>query len=101
MTYAEGERDMLVMKHDFTAAYPDESSEAITSTMLDFGFQSDGDSSMARTVSLPAAIAVRMVLEGKIDARGVHIPVISEIYDPVLAELAELGIELKEESRPA
>lgn len=101
MTYAEGERDMLVMKHNFEAKYPDGSAETITSTMLDFGHQPDGDSSMARTVSLPAAIAVRMILEGKITARGVHIPVIPEIYTPVLDELSELDITLKEEFHAA
>ncbi len=51
---------------------------------------------MARTVSLPAAIGVRMILEGKIDLTGVHIPVIPEIYEPVLKELSEIGIVFKE-----
>ncbi len=95
MVYADGERDMLVMRHDFRAEYPDGTTEAITSTMLDYGIP-DGDSSMARTVSLPAAIAVRMILEGVIAARGVHVPVISEIYKPVLEELATLDIVLEE-----
>jgi saccharopine dehydrogenase-like NADP-dependent oxidoreductase len=95
MTYAEGERDMLVMHHEFRAEYPDGSREAITSTMLDYGTPG-GDSSMARTVSLPAAIAVRLILEGAIAARGVHIPVSREIYEPVLGELASLGIGLEE-----
>lgn len=100
MTYAPKERDMICMKHTFRAEYPDGKAEAITSTMLAFG-EPEGDSSMAQTVSLPAAIAVRMILEGKIAARGVHIPVISEIYEPVLEELETLGIGLKEEYKPA
>jgi len=93
--YAEGERDMLVMKHEFHAKYPDGTAEEITSTMIDYG-EPGGDSSMARTVSLPAAIAVRMILEGKIKSRGVHAPVVKEIYDPVLAELETLDIKLEE-----
>lgn len=100
MTYDSGERDMLVMKHDFRAEYPDGSAEKITSTMLDFGIP-NGDSSMARTVSLPAAIAVRMILEKKITVRGVHIPVVPEIYNPVLDELKNLDISLIEEFLPA
>lgn len=95
MTYAPGERDMLVMRHDFRAEYPDGSTEEISSTMLDFGIP-QGDSSMARTVSLPAAIAVRLILEGEITVRGVHIPVLGEIYSPVLTELEDLGIALEE-----
>ena len=46
---------------------------------------------------LPAAIAARMILEGAIPQRGVLRPVLPEIYDPVLDELADLEIECKEE----
>jgi hypothetical protein len=38
-----------------------------------------------------------MILHGEFgDLTGVHVPVIPEIYEPVLAELAELGISLTE-----
>jgi saccharopine dehydrogenase (NADP+, L-glutamate forming) len=47
---------------------------------------------MAKTVGLPLAIAAKLLLQGKIKSRGVVIPVVGEIYEPVLAELAELGI---------
>jgi hypothetical protein len=60
-----------------------------------------GDSAMARTVSLPAAIGVRMILHGELKLTGVHIPVVPEIYEPVLAELARLGIECKERTVPS
>ena len=56
-----------------------------------------GDSSMSRTVSLPAAIAARLILEGKIPQRGVLRPVHPEIYNPVLDELANLNIVCAEE----
>jgi hypothetical protein len=64
--------------------------------MIDYGIPY-GDTSMARTVGLPAATAVRMVLHGEFPGlTGVHVPVIPEIYEPVLAELDELGIGLTE-----
>lgn len=94
MPYAEGERDMIVLLHDFVAEYADHK-EHITSTMIDHGIPG-GDSAMARTVSLPAAIATRLILEEEIKLTGVHIPVLPEIYDPVLDELAELDIEMVE-----
>ncbi|MBU3902350.1 MAG: saccharopine dehydrogenase, partial [Candidatus Thermoplasmatota archaeon] len=56
----------------------------------------NGDSSMARTVSLPAAIATKLVLEGKINVKGVQIPTIPAIYEPVLNELEKFGITFKE-----
>jgi len=95
MSYAEGERDLLVQHHEFDADYPDGRKEAITSTMVDFGIP-HGDSSMARTVSLPAAIGARLILEGRIPLTGVQIPVQPEIYTPVLEELATMDIEFAE-----
>jgi hypothetical protein len=64
--------------------------------MLDFGSPST-NTSIARTVALPASIAVRLILENKITAKGVCRPVIPEIYNPILDELKSLGIEMKEE----
>ena len=88
---------MIVLHHQFEAEFKKQH-ESITSTLVDYG-QVAGDSSMSRTVSLPAAIVVRMILEGKIKERGVRIPVDSEIYEPVLNELAELGIICKEQTK--
>ncbi len=94
LNYAPGERDMLVMHHEFIAEYPNKK-QKITSTMIDYGIP-NGDSSMSRTVALPVAIASRMILEGKINITGVHRPIIPEIYEPILNELAALGISLEE-----
>ena len=94
MEYAPGERDMLVMQHEFVAEYPDRT-EKTFSTMVDYGIP-NGDSSMSRLVGLPAAIAARMILQGEINLTGVHVPTIPEIYDPVLAELATMGVAFTE-----
>jgi saccharopine dehydrogenase (NADP+, L-glutamate forming) len=95
MAYQEGERDMLVMQHEFIAAYPDRQ-EAITSTLIDYGIPG-GDSSMSRTVGLPAAIATRMLLEGEMVRKGVLEPVTPDIYEPVLAELEQMGVRFTED----
>lgn len=94
MRYAPGERDMLILKHIFEAEFPDRR-EQLTSTMVDFGIPY-GDTSMARTVGLPAAIAVKLILTGQIALTGVQTPVVPEIYEPVLAELEALGIQFVE-----
>jgi len=90
------ERDMVVMLHTFVARYKDGKREVLRSRMLDFGTL-ETDTSVARTVALPAACSVEMILEGKIKARGVHIPVIPEIYEPVLNQLEKLNITMVEE----
>jgi len=94
MEYSPGERDMLVMQHEFVVKYPDRT-EKITSTMVDYGIP-NGDSSMSRLVGLPAAIAARMILQREINLTGVRVPMIPEIYKPVLAELAGMGISFQE-----
>lgn len=94
LQYEEGERDMIVLQHEFIARYPDRE-EKITSTLIDFGIPG-GDTAMARTVGLPAAIGTKLILKGEIGLQGVQVPVVPEVYKPVLAELAEQGIGLKE-----
>jgi saccharopine dehydrogenase (NADP+, L-glutamate forming)/spermidine synthase len=90
LRYKAGERDMLVMHHEFVVEFPDKT-QHITSTMIDFGIP-NGDTSMSRTVGLPSAIAVKMILQGKITEPGIHIPVKPYIYLPILEELKNLGI---------
>ncbi len=95
MPYQPGERDMIVLVHRFIARFPDGKEEKISSTLIDYG-QPDGDSSMARTVSLPVAIGARLILTGAIAETGVHIPVKPEIYNPILDELATMDIRCEE-----
>jgi len=97
MELGKSERDMIVMHHEFIADFKGKK-ELITSTLLDFGVVG-GDTSIARTVSLPAAIAVKMILEGKIKEPGVSIPVSPGVYNPILDELSQIGIHFKEETK--
>jgi saccharopine dehydrogenase (NADP+, L-glutamate forming) len=96
LKYAPGERDLVVLRHTFRATYPKAPAERIDSTLIDFGIPG-GDSAMARTVGLPAAIGATLILRGSIRSAGVQIPVRPEIYEPVLSELAKNGIAFKEE----
>ncbi|NOZ86693.1 MAG: saccharopine dehydrogenase [Deltaproteobacteria bacterium] len=95
MSYKEGEKDMIVLHHEFDVEEGTGKGKVVTSTLIAYGIPG-GDSAMARTVSLPAAIASRLILEEKIELKGVHIPVVHEIYGPVLDELSRLGIDCRE-----
>jgi saccharopine dehydrogenase-like NADP-dependent oxidoreductase len=97
--YKDGEKDMLILRHRFQVENKDKSMDLITSTLIDFGIPG-GDSSMARTVSLPMAIATRLVAEDKISLKGVQTPVHREIYEPVLRELETLNIKMVEKRIP-
>ena len=95
LQYQPGEKDMLLLRHTFVIEKQDGSPQTITSTMIDYGIP-HGDSSMARTVSLPMAMGVKLLAEGKIDLKGVQIPVKKEIYQPVLEGVEQLGIKMTE-----
>jgi len=95
LVFKNKEKDMLLLQHKFTVENADKSKDLITSTMIDFG-EALKESSMARTVSLPLAIGVRFMAEGKFNLRGVQIPIHKQIYEPVLKELETLGIKMDE-----
>lgn len=95
MAYAAGERDMIVLRHEFGVALRDGGTSRHVATLIAYG-DPGGDSAMARTVSLPAAVATRLILDGKIAATGVRIPVDPEIYEPVLDALEPAGIRFLE-----
>ena len=57
-----------------------------------------------RLIKIPLdikTIAVRLILEGEIEEKGVYIPTAPDIYEPVLAELKNVGIKLEERREPA
>lgn len=96
MSLSANERDAVMMQHVFLASWPGGRKEVIKSSMLDFGSPAT-NTAVARTVALPASIAVKLILENKINLTGVYRPVVPEIYNPVIDELLTLGIEMKEE----
>lgn len=89
MQYAPGERDLVLMHHEMIGN-KDGVREKWTSTIVREG--NETDSAMAFLVGVPAAIAARLILEEKIQARGVLIPLTKEIYAPILAELVDCGL---------
>jgi saccharopine dehydrogenase (NADP+, L-glutamate forming) len=95
MAYAPGERDMIVLRHEFGVIDAEGRPGTRVSTLVAFG-EPGGESAMARTVSLPAAVAARLILDGRIASAGVRIPVDPEIYEPVLRALEPMGIVFRE-----
>ena len=84
------DRDLVVMMHEIEYEKNNER-HSINSTLILKG-ENGVRTAMAKTVGLPLAIAAKLILLGKINVTGLHIPVIPEIYEPVLNELKEYGI---------
>lgn len=112
------DKDMIVMLHEITyqsppgrhdrpvtGTSPDSSAATSTTASGKRSVRSSlivkGEDSlytaMAKTVGLPLGIAAILILEGKIVLKGLHIPILPAIYEPVLKELAQQGIRFKEE----
>jgi saccharopine dehydrogenase-like NADP-dependent oxidoreductase len=90
------DKDMVVMQHIFEYEMQ-ERKQVLRSSLVVIG-KNQTETAMAATVGLPAAIAVRLLINNKISKRGVVVPVDIEIYEPVLRELREYDIVFEEET---
>jgi saccharopine dehydrogenase-like NADP-dependent oxidoreductase len=90
------DKDMVVMRHEFD--YARKNIETHLSSTLIVKGEDKTYTAMAKTVGLPMAIFAKLLLTGKIkNLVGVQIPIMKEVYKPVLKELATFGIEFSEE----
>ncbi len=94
-TIGEDERDQIVMWHLFDYKDGDQTKQ-VRSAMVANG-EDATDTAMAKTVGLPLGIATKLLIQGKIEARGVQIPITPEFYNPILSELETLGFHFIEE----
>ncbi len=89
-----GDKDMIVMLHEISYHLGNES-HRVTSSLVVTG-DDHIRTAMAKTVGLPLGIAAVLILENKLSLTGLHIPILPEIYQPVLAALEEEGIRFSE-----
>ncbi len=87
--------DLVVMQHHFEYRLDGEHRERIA-TMVMRG-DVNGETAMSRLVGLPLGIFLRLMSQERIASRGVAIPVMNEVYEPVLAELEEYGVRFEEQ----
>ncbi|RMF74967.1 MAG: saccharopine dehydrogenase [Acidobacteria bacterium] len=97
----DDEADVVVIQHEMETRWPDEGDRR-ERTVATFVHRGDpgGMTAMARTVGFPAAVVVRLLLEGRLTATGSQLPTIPEIYEPVLAELEREGLVFEERTEP-
>jgi len=91
------QRDMVVLLHELKVEYPgqDRAGETISSTLVEYG-DPNGFTAMARTVGLPTAVTVKLLLTDGIPITGSQIPTHPSIYEPVLREIAAAGLTFTE-----
>lgn len=92
------DKDMIVMYHKFGYELNGEKKQ-IDSKMVCIG-DDQTYTAMAKTVGLPVAIATLLILNKKITAPGVQLPIKKEVYLPILKELEEYGVVFNEQTMP-
>jgi saccharopine dehydrogenase-like NADP-dependent oxidoreductase len=93
-TLNEEDKDMIVMYHKFGYEM-DGVKKQIESNMVVLG-EDQTYTAMAKTVGLPVAIATLAILNGRIKKPGVQLPILKEVYDPILEELENYNIRFQE-----
>ena len=97
-TLDEDDKDMIVMYHKIGYDLGGKQYQ-IDSSMVAIG-DDQTYTAMAKTVGLPVAIAAIKILNKDITTPGVQIPLSKEVYDPILEELENFGIEFNEVETP-
>ncbi|MBD3636210.1 MAG: saccharopine dehydrogenase NADP-binding domain-containing protein [Crocinitomicaceae bacterium] len=95
-TLKPDDKDMIVMWHKFVYKMNDHFEE-INSHMVVIG-EDQTYTAMSNTVGLPCAICAKMILNGTIGLKGVHIPIHKEVYEPILNDLENYGIKFIEKA---
>ena len=95
LSLSKDDKDMVVMQHQFEYIF-EKKNYRLNSSLVVYG-DDQRNTAMAKTVGLPVAIAVKLILNKTIKLKGVQIPTSKEIYGPVLEELAKNDIDFIEE----
>ncbi len=90
----KGDKDMIVMLHEFEYELNHER-YYIKSNLIVKG-EDELRTAMSKTVGLPLGITAKLLIEDKIQLKGLHIPTHKEIYKPVLELLKEENIRFEE-----
>jgi len=88
------DKDLVVLQHEI--GYELDGEQHLASSSLVVKGEDHMNTAMAKTTGLPLGIAAKQILQGNIRETGLHIPVMSSVYAPVLQELEKNGIRFEE-----
>ena len=95
MILLPGEQDRVIMQHEIVYEKDEKKYQVISTLILDG--EEVGDTAMSKTVGLPLAIALKLILNNTIQEKGLMVPLPASIYEPVLKELQKEGIRFRED----
>ena len=89
------DKDMIAMQHQFDYKLNGKTKRILSSLVV--RGQDQVHTAMSITVGTPVAIATKLFLTGVIKQKGVIVPTMKDVYEPVLKELEDYGVKFIEE----
>ncbi|MFM9421855.1 MAG: Lysine 6-dehydrogenase [Bacteroidota bacterium] len=86
----QGDSDKIVMVHRLRAIRDAEVFEYTSSLVIEG--ENERHTAMSKTVGMPIAFAVERMIRGEIKERGVRLPILPELYLPILKDLKKIGV---------
>lgn len=91
---ADDDQDMIIMQHQIQFIREGKQYEQVAELVVKGNDAQH--TAMSMTVGLPLGIAAKCILDAKWNFSGLQIPIIPEIYEPVLQQLQHYGIRFDE-----
>jgi hypothetical protein len=88
------DKDLVVLHHEI--GYELDGNKHLSGSSLIVKGEDHLNTAIDKTVGLPLGIAAKQIIQGNIKETGLHIPVMSSVYIPVLLELEKYGIRFQE-----
>ena len=94
LVLGKDDHDLIVMIHELIVEH--NGLEKKIQSSLQVKGTDTMHTAMAKTVGLPLSIAAQLILKNEITLRGLRVPLMKEIYEPVMEKLKEKGIVFEE-----
>ncbi|MEM6380685.1 MAG: saccharopine dehydrogenase C-terminal domain-containing protein [Bacteroidota bacterium] len=89
----ENDIDRLIIHFEITYELNGQKRRRKSTMMLDG--EDTLNTAMAKTLGLPIAMVLKLLMHGKIESKGAGVSVSPQVYEPVLQELESYGIQFK------
>jgi saccharopine dehydrogenase-like NADP-dependent oxidoreductase len=84
------DKDLVVLHHEI--GYELEGKKRMANSSLIVKGEDHLNTAIDKTIGLPLGMAAKQIFQGNINETGLHIPVMSSVYIPVLLELEKYGV---------
>ena len=88
------DKDMILMQHEFV--YTSNGDEVKRVSSMRYDGENAENTAMSKLVGLPVGMFIKRLMTSEVNIKGVQIPVMPSIYNPILDELDKYGVQFQE-----